>query len=149
MGHRAGEETKKAGERVGEQAKNLGERVGEQAKNLGDKVGEQVKNVATTAAQKTEDAAGFLGDKAEQATGAVGSSMKSLGSTIREHTPEGMLKSTGAAMADTLEQGGRYLEEHKLREIGDDVTNMIRRNPIPAILIAAGIGFVLAKAMRS
>jgi len=150
IGHKAGEEAKKVGEKVGEQAKNLGERVGEQAKNLGEKVGEGVKSAATTAVQKTEDATAFLGQKADQATEAVGSGMKSLGGTIREHTPkEGALATAGTAVADTLESGGRYLEEHKLGEIGEDVTNMIRRNPIPAVLIAAGLGFVLARAMRS
>jgi len=135
LGHKVGEEAKKGMEK---------------AKNIGDKVTDQVKGAASTVAQKTESAAGFLGDKAEQATEAVSSGMRSLGDTIREHTPDsGMLKTAGAAVADTLESGGRYLEEHKLREIGDDVTNMIRRNPLPAVLIAAGLGFVLARAMRS
>jgi len=139
MGHKAGEEVKKTGEKIGEQAKSIGE-----------KVGEQVKNVATTAAHKTEDAAAFIGQKADQASEAVGSGMKSLGGTIRDHTPkEGVLATAGTAVADTLEGGGRYLEEHKLGEIGDDVTNMIRRNPIPSVLIAAGVGFILARAMRS
>ena len=29
------------------------------------------------------------------------------------------------------------------------MTNMIRRNPIPAVLIGIGIGFLLARATRS
>jgi len=33
--------------------------------------------------------------------------------------------------------------------MGDDITNMIRRNPIPALLVGIGIGFLLARATRS
>jgi hypothetical protein len=33
--------------------------------------------------------------------------------------------------------------------MADDVTELIRRNPIPAMLIGVGIGFLLAKVMRS
>ena len=36
-----------------------------------------------------------------------------------------------------------------LREIGDDLTNLIRRNPIPALLLGVGVGFLLARAIRS
>jgi ElaB/YqjD/DUF883 family membrane-anchored ribosome-binding protein len=146
MGNKIGEETKKTADKAGEQAKNIGERIGEGAK----KFGEQAKTAASTATHKVEDAAGFIGDKAENAVGAVGSGMKSLSDTIREHTPhEGILGSASASVADTLETGGRYLEEHKIREMGEDVTNMIRRNPVPAMLVAVGVGFLLARALRS
>jgi len=149
-GDKAGEQAKNIGERVGETAKNIGEKVGETAKHFGEKVGEQSRGLASAAVHKAEDAGTFVGHRAEDATGAVGSGMKQLGSTIRENAPkQGMLAGAGAAVADTLESGGRYLEEHKLQEIGEDVTNMIRRNPIPAVLIGIGIGFLLAKAMRS
>jgi hypothetical protein len=52
-------------------------------------------------------------------------------------------------MADTLERGGRYLEEEGLRGIGQDLTNVIRRNPIPALLLGIGIGFLIARSLRS
>jgi len=76
--------------------------------------------------------------------------MGSLGHAVREHVPsEGMMGRAGSAVADTLEAGGHYLEEHGLKEMGDDITNMIRRNPIPALLVGIGIGFLLARATRS
>jgi len=161
MGDKAGEQAKNMGEKVGEHAKNMGEKAGEQAKNLGEKIGEQARNIgesisegAHTAAQSAvhgvEHAGTFVGEKAEQASGTVGRTLGNLGSTIREHTPrEGMMHNAGEAVAETLESGGRYLTEHKLREIGDDLTNVIRRNPIPALLLGVGVGFLLARAIRS
>jgi hypothetical protein len=52
-------------------------------------------------------------------------------------------------VADTLETGGRYLQEHGLSGIGDDFSNLIRRNPIPAVLVGIGVGFLLARSLRS
>jgi hypothetical protein len=96
-----------------------------------------------------EDAAS-VGSKVEEATSAVGSKIRDLGSTIREHTPtEGMFGKTSAAVADSLESGGRYLQEHGLNGIGEDVATLIRRNPIPALLVGCGVGFLLARVIRS
>jgi hypothetical protein len=51
-------------------------------------------------------------------------------------------------VADTLERGGRYLQEEGLSGIAGDVTDLIKRNPIPALLVGIGIGFLLAQALR-
>jgi hypothetical protein len=76
--------------------------------------------------------------------------MKSLASSIREHTPRsGVMGTASSAVANTLESGGRYLEEEGLRGIGEDLTNLIRRNPIPALLVGIGVGYLLARATRS
>jgi hypothetical protein len=46
-------------------------------------------------------------------------------------------------VADTLEGGGRYLQEHGLSGIGEDLTNLVRRNPVPAVLLGIGLGLGL------
>jgi hypothetical protein len=76
--------------------------------------------------------------------------MKSLAGTIREKAPHGgFVGQASSTVAETLERGGRYLEEQGLSGIGDDLTNLIRRNPIPALLVGIGVGFLLARATRS
>lgn len=120
------------------------------AKETAAGLSETARGAAAAVAEKASDAASFVGKKAEDATSAVGTSMKSLAGTIREKMPhEGMLSSAGGAVASTLESGGEYLQEHGLRGMGEDVTGLIRRNPIPAVLIGIGIGFLLARATRS
>jgi hypothetical protein len=82
--------------------------------------------------------------------GAVGSGMESLAGTIRQHAPDsGMLGTASQKVARGLESGGRYLQEEGLRGIGEDLTNLIRRNPIPALLIGLGLGFLIGRALRS
>jgi len=96
------------------------------------------------------DVSTSVAEKAEQATEAVGAGMESLGETIRAHTPkQGILNTAGEAIADKLESGGQYLESHGLKGIGDDVTNLIRKHPIPVLLAGVGLGFLLARMMRS
>lgn len=135
MGNQARKEVKGAAQQVGQMASNATE---------------DAKSMLSTATQKTKDAASYVGDKAEQATQAVGEGMESLGGTVRNITPkEGMLHNASEAVAGTLESGGRYLEEHGLQGIGDDLTNLIRKNPIPALLVGIGLGFCLARLTRS
>jgi hypothetical protein len=122
-------------------------------KSAGDTQGEterfDTSSLTTKTVVKTQGAASFLEEKAEQAAEAVGAGMESLGQSIREHKPEGgVLGNAGEAVAKNLEAGGHYLEEKGLKGIGEDITNMIRRNPVPALLIGVGVGFLLARMMR-
>jgi hypothetical protein len=76
--------------------------------------------------------------------------MRNLGATIKEHTPQsGMLGSASQAVASGLEKGGRYLEKEGLSGMMDDVTDLIRRNPVPALLIGMGIGFLIGRTLGS
>jgi hypothetical protein len=109
--------------------------------------GGQPSNPQTGAlAERAKDAATALGDRASEAATAVGSGMESLAGTIRERGPrEGMWGSASDQVARTLETGGRYLKEEGLSGMLDDVAVMVRKNPIPAILVGIGVGFLLAR----
>jgi len=103
----------------------------------------------STAMTETKRLGGYMQEKAEQATKAVGAGMESLGGAIHEHEPkQGILHKVGEAMAAKLEGGGRYLETHGLTGVTDDLGNMIRRNPIPALLVGVGVGFLLARMLN-
>jgi hypothetical protein len=60
-----------------------------------------------------------------------------------------MLGQASHAVADTLRTSGKYIEEARLSGMADDLTGMIRRNPLPAVLIGIGIGFLVGRAMRA
>jgi len=122
----------------------------EHGKEMAGSAAEASKGVAGNVMEKAGEAASYVGRKAEDATSSVGSGMRSLADTIRDKGPhEGFLGGATSAVADTLASGGRYLERHGLSGIGEDMTSLIRRNPIPAILIGFGLGFMMARATRS
>jgi len=122
----------------------------ERGKDAASEAANRVKDMGSKAAQKTGEAASFIGKKADEATSAVGAGMKNLAGTIRDRAPDkGVVGAAGSAVADTLESGGQYLQQHGLSGVGEDLTNMIRRNPIPAVLLCVGVGFLIARATSS
>jgi hypothetical protein len=120
----------------------------DKARNVASAVGEKARDAASSVASSAGHLASDMGDKAENATSAVGGGMKSLADTIREKSPQsGMLHSAASTVADGLENSGRYLQEHGLSGMGEDLTNLVRRNPLPAVLLGIGFGFLLARAI--
>jgi hypothetical protein len=124
--------------------------VADTARDAASSVAGKARDVASGVGHKVSDAASAVGHKAEDAASSVGGGMMSLAGTIRGKLPhEGMAGSAGSAVADSLERGGRYLQEEGLSGIAEDLTNLVRRNPIPGLLIALGIGFLIARSTRS
>jgi hypothetical protein len=80
---------------------------------------------------------------------AVGETMGSLADAIREKAPhEGAMGTAATAVANKLGAAGSYLQEKKVDHMVGDLTGMIRRYPIPALLIGLGIGYLLAGRAR-
>jgi ElaB/YqjD/DUF883 family membrane-anchored ribosome-binding protein len=126
-------------------ASNLADKARDTASNVADKAGD----MARQAYDKAGQYASAAGDKADSAVESVGGGMKSFAGTIRESMPHsGMIGSASESVAGALESGGRYLEQKGLSGIGEDMTDLVRRNPIPAVLLAFGVGFLLACASR-
>jgi hypothetical protein len=119
---------------------------GSDLKQRAEAAGETAKEFASGIGEKAKEAASAVGQKADDAVAAVGGGMRSLAETIREKSPhEGMLGRASSSVAGTLDTGGRYLQDEGLSGMAEDVTNLIRRNPIPAMLIGVGLGFLLAR----
>jgi len=131
---------------IGDKAKESAQNAADRAKEATHSMADRTKEAAQTMTDKARDAACNIGDKAESATHSVGKGMESLAGTLREKLPQqGMLGSAGSSVARGLESGGRYLEEEGLRGIGQDLTSLIRNNPIPALLAGIALGFLFAR----
>jgi hypothetical protein len=126
-----------------------GGNLGDKAKDAAGSTMDRAKDMASHAADKARDLGRSASDMAENATSKVGSSIESMGGTLRDKAPhEGMMGTAASKVADSLEKGGRYLQEEGLSGIAGDVTDLIKRNPIPALLVGVGVGFLLAQALR-
>lgn len=115
---------------------------------------DKAEQAGTEAYEKAKDAVGSAGEAIGQAAdagaAAVGSGMKSLGGTVREQGPhDGMLGDATTAVAKGLEQGGKYLQKEGMTGMAEDLGELIKKNPIPAVLVGVGIGFILAQLTRS
>jgi hypothetical protein len=113
----------------------------------------KAKETATDAMDKVKQTAASFGEsaskKATEVTSAVGDGMRNLGGKIRETMPsEGYLGQASKTVASSLEEGGRYLANEGLSGLADDVGGAIKRNPMPAVLIGIGLGFLIGRTLR-
>jgi ElaB/YqjD/DUF883 family membrane-anchored ribosome-binding protein len=160
-GNQAGQTARDAGQTAGQKAEDLAHAAGQKAADLANAAGQKASDLAHTAGQKAsdlthaagqkvQDAARTVGHKAEDATSAVGSSFQTAADKVREKLPhEGMLGKASEAVADALDRSGHYIQEKNIRGMADDVTEVIKRNPIPAVFIAVGLGYLLGRTLRS
>jgi len=130
--------------------KDAGGSVIDHARDTVSHIADQAREGAATVTEKAKEAGTTVANKADEMAGRVGSGLETAADTIRDNAPNsGMLGSAASTVADTLERGGKYLEAEGLSGLAGDVTEMIKRNPIPALLVAVAVGVLIARATRS
>jgi len=135
---------------VADKAKDTAHNVADKAKDAAHNIADSTRDAASQAGQALSSAASTAGKKAEEWTNAAGHRVESLADTVRSQGPNsGMLGRASDAVADGLEAAGGYMSEKNLSGMMDDVTSLIKRNPIPALVVGLGIGFLLGKSLRS
>jgi ElaB/YqjD/DUF883 family membrane-anchored ribosome-binding protein len=97
--------------------------------------------------RKGEDFVDRATEKARETAEAVGERLSGASEAI-----QGKLRETGEeagevvnTVSEKIRSSVHYLEESNMQEVIDDVTVLIKRYPIQAVLIGAGIGFLLAR----
>jgi ElaB/YqjD/DUF883 family membrane-anchored ribosome-binding protein len=93
----------------------------DKAKDVASSVAGTVEDAASSVAHKAQDAADYVGQKASDAA---------------------------AAVRDTVQSGTDYVRERGVSGMAEDLTELIRRHPYPALFIGFGLGFMLARALR-
>jgi len=135
--------TPKEKEGVWDKTREAAQTVGDKAKDAAGAVSDLASNAATATV-------GTAGKTAEKLTHAAGSSVRQFGETIKEKGPHtGMFGDATRAVGSTLEESGRYIEQEGLNGMMNDVTDLVRKNPLPAILIGVGIGFLIGRTLGS
>jgi len=130
---------KKDAQNIASQAKDVAGQAADKAKDLAGQAGEAISSAAST-----------VGHKAEDATSAVGHGMQNLAGQVRDSGPQsGVLGTATRTVAEGLEGAGQYITDKNLSGMMDDVTGLIKRNPIPALLLGLGIGFLVGRALSS
>lgn len=122
----------------------------DKAKEAVASVGELAGDAACAVGSMASQAACDVGKKADNLTASAGVGIQQWGDRLSKNAPHaGVLGSASQAFARTVKDGGEYLEDAKLSGITEDIAKLIRRNPIPAVLIAIGLGWCAAGRLRS
>jgi hypothetical protein len=134
----------------GNKAKEQAGQALDKGRDAASHAGEAVSHAAQAVTQKAGEVASAVGHKAEDATAAVGSGMQTLADKVRDSGPhDGMLGTASRGVADAIDNAGKYVEDKNLSGMMDDVTGLIKRNPVPALLLGLGIGFLIGRALSS
>jgi len=139
---------KDAAANTADKAKDMASSAVDKGKDMASSAVDKTRDFASSVVDKTKDAASRAGQKADDVAGRAGGALETAAGKVRDYAPEsGMLGSAANRVAESLESGGRYLREEGMTGLADDLTDMIRRNPIPALLVGLGVGFLLARAL--
>jgi len=121
----------------------------DRAKEFVGAAADRAKEVMGAAADRVEAAAASVTRKADQVAATAGSNIRGAGEAIKQQGPqEGMLGSAAKSVGGAIEAGGRYLEEQGFTGMVDDVAGVIKRNPVPAIIVGVGLGILIGRALR-
>jgi len=122
----------------------------DKAKDAVHSAADVTRDAASHAGQAVSSAASNVGKKAEEWTAAAGNKVESLADTVRDKGPtSGVLGKANEAVASTLEKTGEYMHDKNLTGMMNDMSDLIKRNPIPALLVGLGVGYLLGRALRS
>ena len=112
-------------------------------------VGEMASQAGCAVGAMASQAACDVGRKADDLTVSAGIGIQGLGDRLSKNAPHtGMLGSASQAVDRSVKDGGEYLEGAKFSGMTEDVEMLIRRNPIPSVLIAIGLGWFVAHKLR-
>lgn len=121
----------------------------DEIKQVGNQALEKAKDTAESVSEMAKSAVETVGEKANDYTAAAGHELKAAGESMARKLPhDGMAGHASQAIAETMQQSGKYIEDAKLSGMAKDLTEVIRTHPIPTMLICLGLGFCLGRVMR-
>ncbi len=109
-------------------------------------VGGMVSHAVSAAEQLTSQALTMVAREIDQLAARAGSGIHEFGNRLEQNLPHnGALGTASRAIAGAVQGSGEYLEDQKLSGMARDLTGLIRRNPIPVIIISIGLGWFIAR----
>lgn len=125
-------------------AQELASAVVQRAEDVASDVSHKAQDWAGNVADKAQETAAAVVHKADDGIAAVGHQMTALGGKVRSTAPHnGAIGSAASAVADELQAGGHYLEGHGIEAIGKDLTEVVRKHPVPSVLVGFGLGCLI------
>ena len=120
------------------------------AKEAAASVGEMASHAASAVGAMANQAASDLGRKVDDLTADAGVRLQQMADKVGKQAPhDGLMGSASQTLAKTVKEGGKYIERTKLSGLAENVAQLIRRNPVPAVLVALGVGWYVGRKLGS
>jgi ElaB/YqjD/DUF883 family membrane-anchored ribosome-binding protein len=98
-----------------------------------------------TLKSKAQDLGAKTAQRADQARVSAAAGLDTVASNL--HDKGERVASAAHSAADAVSSGAEYLRANDVKTMMSDVVDVIRRNPGPALLGAAALGFLLGRAL--
>jgi hypothetical protein len=119
------------------------------AKEAAASMGEMACHAASAVGGMASQAACDVGKRADDLAASAGVGIQGWGDKLNKDGPHGgMLGGASEAVASTVKHGGEYMEHAKLSGMTEDLAQLVRRNPLPSICIAAGLGWFVGRMLK-
>ena len=99
----------------------------------------------TTLKSKAQEVGARAAQRADQARVSAAAGLDTVASNLHERGDR--VASAAHSAADAVTHGAEYLRANDVETMMGDLVNVIRRNPGPALLGAAALGFLLGRAL--
>lgn len=123
-----------------------------QATEAGRQAMEKAADAAAVAKNKAQDLGRNAAEMIDRKRGSAAGALDTASSTLHEHAenlPGGpRVAHLAHSTADKLQSAASYVRENDTKQMMADVEEVIRKYPVQSLLIAAGVGFVVARAFR-
>ncbi len=120
-------------------------------KDSADAIGEQAASRLADAKESVSDIAERTAEKVNEGRRMAAERLESAASSVHwgaDQLPGGpKVKDFAHTAADRLGTTADYLRSHDARRMRADVESLVKNNPGPALLIAAAVGFLVARAV--
>lgn len=135
---------------TGKSATNCGNdewnQAADKAKEAAACVGDMTTHATAAAGAMAQQAASDIGRRADDMAARAGANMQDWGDRLDRQSPQqGVFGKASRSAAQALQSSGQYVESSKLSGMTEDLADLIRRNPLPAILIAVGLGWFVGR----
>jgi ElaB/YqjD/DUF883 family membrane-anchored ribosome-binding protein len=118
-----------------------GQNLGAHANRIADETKHRTQETAQKASHAVQETGSQLKHRAQEGLSSLGEQMGNLAGTIRENAPkEGMLGGAASGVAEGLQAGSRYLQEHDFSEMSQELTSLVRRYPFASVGVCFGLG---------
>jgi ElaB/YqjD/DUF883 family membrane-anchored ribosome-binding protein len=115
--------------------------------------GEQISDMASQAKNKISGVGRAATDMIDDNRDNLAGGLETAASTLHEKAgglPGGeTISAIAHSAADKLTTTADYVRQHDVNSMMTDVQEMVKKNPGPALLLSAGLGFLVARAFSS
>ena len=114
-------------------------------------VAEQIADRASQARESMSDAARAAAGKLDEGRATAAEGLENAASSVRETADDlpggAAVKDFAQAAADRLSTTADYMRNHDVQRMAADVEALVKKNPGPALVLAAAFGFLLGRAL--